>query len=229
MSSEQQGAILAIALFAAFADGKKDDLERENIRRLAESLAGDSQEPNLTRLYQDVLLKRITLASAATSLTDSGERQLAYEMAVCVCDVDGRKNDAEIRFLTELKGLLELAPRETAEVEREVEAITDMVQYAAPAAPAPLPAGPAVITVTNIPEAELDKSILNHAILTGALELLPQSWASLAIIPLQVKMVYSIGKVHGVDLDQGHIKEFIAATGVGVTSQYLEKFCRKLL
>ena len=78
-------------------------------------------------------------------------------------------------------------------------------------------------------DAELDKSILNYALLNGALELLPQSWASMAIIPLQVKMVYGIGKAHGVELDQGHIKEFIAAAGVGMTSQYLEQFGRKLL
>jgi uncharacterized protein (DUF697 family) len=42
-------------------------------------------------------------------------------------------------------------------------------------------------------------------------------------------MVYGIGKSHGVELDQGHIKEFIAAAGVGLTSQYLEQFGRKLL
>ena len=51
----------------------------------------------------------------------------------------------------------------------------------------------------------------------------------MAIIPLQIKMVYGIGKAHGVELDQGHIKEFIAAAGVGLTSQYLEQFGRKLL
>ncbi len=33
----------------------------------------------------------------------------------------------------------------------------------------------------------------------------------------------------GVALDQGHIREFIAAVGVGLTSQYLEQFGRKLI
>ena len=42
-------------------------------------------------------------------------------------------------------------------------------------------------------------------------------------------MVYRIGKAHGISLGQGHIKEFIAAAGVGLTSQYLEQFGRKLL
>ena len=96
---------------------------------------------------------------------------------------------------------------------------------AVPAAPAS-PAAPAAPAVDN---AASDRSILNYAILNGALELLPQSWASMAIIPLQIKMVYRVGQAHGVSLDQGHIKEFIAAAGVGLTSQYIEEFGRKLL
>ncbi len=42
-------------------------------------------------------------------------------------------------------------------------------------------------------------------------------------------MVWRIGKAYGVELDQGHIKEFLATVGVGLTSQYLEQFGRKLL
>jgi uncharacterized protein (DUF697 family) len=75
----------------------------------------------------------------------------------------------------------------------------------------------------------MDRSILNYAILNGALEFLPQSWASMAIIPLQIKMVYGIGKTYGHELDQGHIRELLATMGVGLTSQYLEQFGRKLL
>ena len=71
--------------------------------------------------------------------------------------------------------------------------------------------------------------ILNAAILNGALELLPQSWASMAIIPLQVRLVYRIGKAHGFELDRGHIKDFLATTGVGMTGQYVEQFGRKLI
>ena len=226
MQPEQQRAILAIALYAAFADGIKDDREREQIRQLAASLGGEFGAPDLAGLYQDVLLKRLTLADAAASLGEQNDRQLAYEMALCVCDADGRQNDAERRFLAELKGLLGLAVDQTETVEREVEAIADLAQYAAPAVAAP---GPVVAAMPNVTEAELDKSILNYAVLTGALELLPQSWASIAIIPLQIKLVYRIGKAYGVELDQGHIKEFIATAGVGLTSQYLEQFGRKLL
>ena len=105
MNPEQQKSILAIALLAAFADGSKDDREREQIRQLAESLGGEAGAPDIARLYQDVLLKRVSLSSAAAALSDPEHRQLAYEMAVCVCDADGRQSEAERRFLNELKAM----------------------------------------------------------------------------------------------------------------------------
>lgn len=232
MNAEQQKSILAIALYAAFVDGAKHDREREEIRRIADSLAGEAGAPDLTRLYQDVLLKRVTLQTAAAALSEPGLRQLAYEMAVCVCDADGRQSEVEQCFLDELKSLLELDADAAAAFEGEAEGVLALSEAAAPgvaAAVAVAAPGPVVAAQPNVAEAELDKSILNYSLLNGALELLPQSWASMAIIPLQIKMVYAVGKAHGVDLDQGHIKEFIAAAGVGLTSQYLEQFGRKLL
>ena len=226
MKLEEQKSILAIALFAAFADGQKDDREREEIRRIAESLADAAGTPDLARLYQDVLLKRTSLEAAVAALTDSGLRQLAYEMAVCVCAADGRQSEAERGFLNELKALLKLDAAQANLIEGEADLILDLGEEAAPVAVAQ---SPVVSAQPRIADAELDQSILNHALLNGALELLPQSWASMAVIPLQIKMVYGIGKAHGVELDQGHIKEFIAAAGVGLTSQYLEQFGRKLL
>ncbi|MDP3812976.1 MAG: DUF533 domain-containing protein [Hydrogenophaga sp.] len=217
MSPQEQQSILTIALLAGFADGHKADAEREAIRRMAESLGQEDAGAGLPRLYQDVLLKRVSLADAVSGLEEPGQRQLAYEMAVCVCDADGRQSDAERVFLADLKSRLKLDPVVAAAFEREADAIVDAAEKAVPVA-ASVASG-----------ADLDKSILNYALLNGALELLPQSWASMAIIPLQVKMVYAIGKAHGVELDQGHIREFIAAVGVGLTSQYLEQFGRKLL
>ena len=234
MTPEQQQSILAIALFAAFADGNKDDREREEIRRIAESLGNEAGTIDLPRLYQDVLLKRLSLANACAALTDEGMRQLAYEMAVCVCEADGHIGDSERAILDELKQALQLGGTQAKAIEGELNPVIGMADLAAPAgiataqgAGSTAPAQQA--SIASVTNAELDKSILNYALLNGALELLPQSWASMAIIPLQIKMVYGIGKAHGVELDQGHIKEFIAAAGVGLTSQYLEQFGRKLL
>lgn len=216
-------SILAIALFAAFADGEKHDRERDHLRGIAESLGNAA---DLSGLYQDVLLKRIALEKATAALTDAGERQLAYEMALGVCEADGSMSEAESAFLNRLKALLQLDAGTASRAETEADAIVSLSTMAAPASASP---SPVVASQPNVPEAELDKSILNTSLLTGALELLPQSWASMAIIPLQIRMVYGIGKAHGYTLDQGHIKDFIAAAGVGLTSQYLEQFGRKLL
>jgi uncharacterized protein (DUF697 family)/tellurite resistance protein len=226
MTPEQQEALLSIALFAAFADGTKADAEREEIRRIAESLSTEANAPNLPRLYQDVLLKRIRLESSVQKLVDASHRQLAYEMAVCVCDADGQQTEAERTFLADLRQQLALSPAQTQAFDAQAAALAE-IDRPATALPVPAPAIAAVPAMAD--EAELDRSILNHALVNGALELLPQSWASMAIIPLQVKMVYGIGKAHGVTLDQGHVKEFIAAAGVGLTSQYLEQIGRKLL
>jgi uncharacterized protein (DUF697 family)/tellurite resistance protein len=216
MRAEEQKAILAIALHGAFADGAKDDREREEIRRIAESLTSASPAIDLRALYQDVLLKRFSLDQAVTELRDEGLRHYAYEMALCVCEADGQTTAAERRFLDQLKASLGLGNDQARQIEREVD---------------PFVAATATVTASGSGSnnAELDQSILNYALLNGALELLPQSWASMAIIPLQIKMVYGIGQAHGVALDQGHVKEFIAAAGVGLTSQYLEQFGRKLL
>ena len=234
MNPEQQEALLGIALFAAFADGTKADAEREEIRRIAESLSTEAGAPNLSRLYQDVLLKRLDMVAMVQKLTDSGHRQLAYEMAVCVCDADGQQTAAERSFLTDLRRQLGLDAAQTHAFDQQAEALAGAAAPVTAAAlpvstPAASPTAAPAATLSAVNEEELDRSILNHALVNGALELLPQSWASMAIIPLQVKMVYGIGKAHGVTLDQGHIKEFIAAAGVGLTSQYLEQFGRKLL
>jgi uncharacterized protein (DUF697 family)/tellurite resistance protein len=238
MQPQDQRAILAIALHAAFADGAKDDREREEVRRIADSLASDTATIDLRTLYQDVLLKRFSVDQAVAALRDEGLRQYAYEMALCVCEADGRTTDAERQFLGKLQASLSLGDGQARDIEREVDPFIDPVGVPAATTPAiairATPAAmasstPIAAATATANDAALDKSILNYALLNGALELLPQSWASMAIIPLQVKMVYGIGQAHGVSLDQGHIKEFIAAAGVGLTSQYLEQFGRKLL
>ncbi len=232
MTPQEQQAILTIALMAALADCAKADAERDSIRGIAESLGGEGAA-GLAKVYQDVLLKRVDLAACVARLGDPGQRELAYEMAVCVCDADGARSPAETAFLSDLKVRLKPDAAESAAFEKVEAELVDAARTVAPVAAVPAAAAASAPSAANErrgPDgAALDKSILNYALLNGALELLPQSWASMAIIPLQVKMVYEIGKAHGVELDQGHIREFIAAVGVGLTSQYLEQFGRKLI
>jgi uncharacterized protein (DUF697 family)/tellurite resistance protein len=218
MNPTEQRALLAIALLAALADGSKADAERAELRRVADSLG---PELNAAAVLQDVLLKRVDAAGAAARLTTPELRQLAFELAVGVCDADGLRNEDETRFLATLGGALGLSSPQMAEPVATADALAT-----APLAAVP---GPVVAGQPKVNEAELDKSILNASILNGALELLPQSMASLAIIPLQMRLVYKIGQAYGYELDRGHIKDFLATAGVGLTGQYLEDVGRKLI
>ena len=221
MNEQEQKSILTLCLMAAFADGAKHERERAEVKRIAEALAGEAAI-NMAALYQDVLLKRVSLSTTTTALSTPEAKQLAFEMAVCVCDADGAQSDAERAFLEDLRAALGLDAQQAQAYTRQAENIA-----AAPLAPAA--AAHASPYASTMSREEMDKAILNAAILNGALELLPESLATMAIIPLQMKLVYRIGKSHSFELDRGHIKDFLATAGVGLTSQYLEQAGRKLL
>lgn len=269
MTTEDIRATLTLCLLASFADGEKHDREREQIRQVAEGLAGDSHV-NLPGLYQDVLLRRVNLQDVLARLTGTEARQLAYEMAVCVCDADGHTSPKEEAFLAQVRqawgmgGAAPAATQSTAPVaapvaasvaasaaaagayasfDQQAQAVANApLQSAMPEAalpqglPVPHPAAVDALPTTaaqrrpgTLSAAEMDSKILKSAIMNGAIELLPENLSTLAIIPLQMRLVYQIGQSYGYELDRGHIKDLLAALGVGLTSQYLEEAGRKLL
>ena len=232
LNPQQARSLVAICLHAAFADGHQGAEEREHVRKVAESL-GREAEIDFIALYQDVLLGRLELDTAVAGLDEPNLRQLAFELAVGVCEADGGLDGREKDFLQRLSGLLELSRPAADTFVREAEALG---QAPADGPLAGLPGLDEVETAAASSAgaaapgtAELDRTILNASILNGALELLPQSWASMAIIPLQLRLVYRIGQAHGYELDRGHIKDFLAAAGVGMTGQYVEQFGRRLI
>lgn len=235
MNEQQQQAFLTIALMAAFADGVNHESEREQIRRLTELLGSSPATSELPAVYLKVLLRQVSLAAAVAELGSPALRQLAYETAACVCDADGQTTEAERQFLAELAQVLGLDAKVTAPLLGRVEAVAECPLPTAPAAPEPIGLPIAALTArgpagaAGVSEAEIDRGVLKSAILNGALELLPQAWAPVAIIPLQIRMVYNIGRQYGYQLDQGHVRELLATLGVGMTAQYLEQFGRKLV
>ncbi len=177
---------MTIALLAAFADGRNEDRERAELRRVAEAL-GPSL--NMPALVQDVLLKRASVVAAAGTLKSADARRLAYELAVGVCDADGLRNEAETRFLADLGQHLGLDQPTIVGTAVDADELATMPLPAADST-----AGQVVAAVPDVAIAELDAMILQASILNGALELLPQSLATMAIIPLQMKLVYKIGR-----------------------------------
>lgn len=223
MDAQQIRATLTMALMAAFADGMKDDREREAVKKVADALGGES-DIDLPALFRDVLLSKPDLATVVAPLNTAELKQYAYEMAVGVANSDGAQNDAEKAFLAKLAAALQL-PEEQA-----TRTWAGAAEVASAGSEAPASATQGTIQgKPSLTPAEYDKLILDASIMNAALELLPESLASMAIIPLQVRLVYRIGKSYGYPMDMSQAKDFIATVGVGLTGQYVEQLGRKLL
>lgn len=213
MTEQEQKAILTLCFMAAATDGI-NDAEHTEIRRIADR----SPSPNIQidKLYQDVVQRKKGLAEVVRDLKDPEARRLAYELAVGACNADGPTSDAEKQFLVGLEAELELSAQAAAEVRSQAEGVTTPAVIVSPPSQ---PHG----------QADLDKMISDTAILTGALELLPSSLSTMAIIPLQMRLVYRIGQQYGFQLDQNSVKDLLGTLGVGISSQFLEGVASKIL
>lgn len=220
--NQQERTVLSICFMAALADGINDESEQAEIRRIAATFK-DAGDVEVRELYHDVLLKRRSLAELAGDLPDQDMRRSIFEMAVGVCNADGAQSEPENRFLDELRAALSLDAESTKEYEKDVKAMAE-----APIESSPVGVIPPQSANETVQGSPLDTTILNYSILIGALEILPQSLATMAILPLQMKMVYQIGKAFNYELDRGHIKDFAATLGIGLTGQYIEQMGRKL-
>lgn len=211
LTTTESESILTICLLAAFADGDKSDAERDQIRRIAATFP--QAELDVPALCQRVLLSPPSLMELCSTIESSGAKRLAYELAVCVIEADNRKPEPEKAFLRELRAALGLAAEVAGPIEAEV---ATLAMVPVPELPAP----------QDRPES--DGMILRYAIFAGALELLPQNLATLAVVPLQTKMVYRIAKQSGIEPDRRTVAELLATVGLGLASQVFEGFARKM-
>jgi len=156
--------------------------------------------PDVSRLAEQVAAGQLRVADLAAKLSDDEARRTAYDGALAICNADGPANPAEQAFLEELRRALDL----------EVEPVAE-VHTGAP------PAGP------------LDDFVLQQAILTGALEILPDQLATIAILPLQLRLVWQIGQRHGQKLDVNQVKDLAGTLGLGVAVQGVEGLVMNLV
>jgi uncharacterized tellurite resistance protein B-like protein/uncharacterized protein (DUF697 family) len=210
MTDPETRALLGICVSAAFADGAQSEAERESLKAVFEKWS--AVEDDLPALYGEIVVRRPGVAELCAPLANGERRELAYEMALGVCQADGALCAAEERFLEEMRGALGLGAAGSAAASDELAALPEAA--AVPAAPEASP---------------LDRTILHYAILAGALEMLPSAVSTMAILPLQIRLVYTIASGLGANPDRTHIKEFIATAGLGLTSQVVEGYAAKLL
>jgi uncharacterized protein (DUF697 family)/tellurite resistance protein len=204
----ERDAVAALALMAANVDGLTT-AERTRLSEIFDTLGG----VDTARLFKGVLLGELRLEQAVAALRDPGVGAFAYEMAVGVCDADGHATQAERAFLERLAAALAVSGRDAAATLAEADALAD---------------APFVLDEADLARPDLDRLITSRAVLAAALELLPQSLATMAIVPVQLKTVHDVGRAYGFTLDQGSIRELLAVVGVGLTGQVLEGYARKL-
>jgi uncharacterized protein (DUF697 family)/tellurite resistance protein len=208
MKDADQASVIAIAMMAARADGRVDSVEQ----RAVDAAVARAGNPDVTALAQQVAAGQLRVADLASRLSDDQARRAAWEGALAIVNADGSANLPEQAFLNELRASLALGDAYLAESGRTASALARAeAQVGAPLGGA------------------ADELILQQAILTGALEILPDGLANLAILPLQLRMVYQLGQRHGQKLDASQVKDLAATLGLGAAAQSLEGVAMKLI
>ena len=220
MTGQEQRALIALVLMAAGADGKNDPQEEAEVARVAASLS-QGGAIDVAAIHDDVRNRRIWMSHAVEALTTPELKKAAYEACAGVCSADGEHDQAEQAFLASLSTALGFDATAQAAA-TAFNASANALAAAPVSGPLAGAVAPAAATGRMSPE-DLDRLILNCAILNGALELFPETLSTMAILPLQMRMVYRIGQSYGVELDKSSIKELVATAGVGLTSQYVEQ------
>jgi uncharacterized protein (DUF697 family)/tellurite resistance protein len=210
MNTTDHAPLIAIAMMAARADGRADSTEQKAVDAVVERLGN----PDVTRLALQVAAGKLRVADLASRLSDDEARRVAYEGALAICNADGVVNASEAAFLEELRSALGLSAASVAEAGRTAGAL----------AGTPL----AEVHTGTPPAGPLDDLILQQAMLTGALEILPDRLATIAILPLQLRLVYQIGQRSGQKLDVNQVKDLAATLGLGAVAQGMESVVLKL-
>ena len=213
MNADDASHIIQIALMAAMADGQISADEQRELTTVATRLG----VPVATTAIDQPAAARQGIGILAASLSDADARRTAYEVALAVCSVDGPPNPPEHSFLSALHGALGLGAAATHEFENQLRELSAA------------PLGGTLTGATPTSDATLDERILQQAMLTGALELLPDRLANLAILPLQLRLVYEVGQRYGQQLDANQIKDLAGTFGLGAAAQMVEGLVRKVL
>ena len=211
MKTIDHAPLIAIAMLAARADGSVDSAEQ----RAVDAVVARTGSPDVIGLAQQVTAGQLRVADLASRLSDDEARRVVYEGALAIINADGSANASEQAFLNELRTALGFSEADVDDVTRTARAMAD----------APV----TEVHTGNPPAGPVDEFILQQAILTGAIEVLPDRLANIAILPLQLRMVYQIGQRHGQKLDINQVKDLAATFGLGAAAQSLEGVAMKLI
>ncbi len=217
MNERSAQSLVTIAALAAMSDGATDPVEREQIMQVADRVGVSMDEIVLP----DGVSPAMAAAQASRLLMTIESREAAYQVALAVCNASGPANADETMFLRSLAQSLDLDPaRLDAQSASAMDAVAGMVASGA---------HPTTAGTSAAGDQSDDSYILDQAMLTAALELLPDRLANLGILPLQLRMVHTIGQRSGQAGTEPQVKELMATLGIGVVAQVMESMVRKTL
>lgn len=225
MKDESHQFIRYIALLAACSGQANEVQKREKIGQWAEML-GDSAAAGVLRFQRNSPVIRIDPGMADRYLDNRLHRLLAYEMAVSICHFDGRLNASGRHFLAHLSWVLGLHGTVTRPLDQQAAGIAEVAASLAEQIDRQASAS-AETTAAGSSLRHL-QCVLDYAIHCAALEMHPESWASMSIHPLQVSMVRAIAKQHGHDEGPVQLRARLETLGLGLTPQFVEHLDDKL-
>ena len=159
MKDRDHETIVTVAYLAALADGRTAPAEDQELR----AALGRLGVTDVDAVAQRGSAVRAPLADLARQLSGDDARRLAFETALVVCHADGPLNRQEADFLSALRSALGLAPATLAELEQSAAGLA-----------AARTAGPVEVRSGKPPSDDaLDQMILRQAMITSAVELLP--------------------------------------------------------
>ncbi len=225
MTHQDAETIVTIAALASMADGHQDPMELAAIGDAARRLGLPTADTALQEMTGRHAAGTLPPLSELTGqLSGSTARHTAYDVALAVCNVGAPTTPAEDDFLRALATALGV-DASVSDTSASDAAARVAVQTLSAHAPVPTTASSASSVPLSAPE--LDSYILDQAMLTAALELLPDRLANLAILPLQMRLVRHIGSQYGQQMDANQVKDLVATFGLGAAAQVMESIVRK--
>lgn len=222
MIEQDREPIVTVALLAALADGRISQEEQGALRAAATRLGVADFDGLVARASSQ------DLGAVVARLSDADARSAAYDVAAAACYADGPASPGEAAFLGRLAVALGLAGDATAGVNSQ--AATLGAAVAAPGgADLPLAAAAAPSIPAGVELRDHAAFIQQQAVYTAALELLPERLSTLAVLPLQGRMVYRIAQSYGHTLDSRQVAELAGVVGLGAAGQVVERTVSRLL
>lgn len=227
MTPEESETIISLSLLAALSDGHLGQEERESLRALSDRLGLDAGS-------HPPLPADVDIRALAARLSGTVARREAFEACVAVCHADGIVTQGEESFLRALWPVLGLDARDVQRIQGSAQSVTEAATGSLGGSDRATkrsddreaaPSGPEAVE----PDRDFDGWILRHAMLAAAAEFLPGSLSSLAVIPIQMRLVARIGAAHGHALNGEQLQELLATAGIGATAQLVDGLARRLV